>query len=125
MRYDIPMSLDVYAYVRTETGGMEDIDDSLPSSAGFEKCRKELWGSKAARSLRLKVLPRLAHSDVYAETTIMLDNLEADLRTVLANLDFLAERTPYGADYIKERTSNILGAVECAQKYSAGCVVIW
>src|SRR5262249_13946777 len=91
-------------------------------SGGFESCRQELWGSATAKRLGLTLLPMLAEQDLYAEGDTLLQ-LESEAQIIHQSVDMLAKDTGYPADFIAQRTRNILTAV--AKAVARGGVVIW
>lgn len=90
--------------------------------AGFESCRRGLWGHETARSLGLTLLPSLSDSDVYAEGDD-LDRLDAEVQTVLRSLDLLSRATGFRADYIELRCRNILEAIGRARAARGGVYI--
>ena len=66
---------------------MDFIEPDSPSEelAGFESYRKKLYGSQAAVSLGLRLLPSLATQDLYAEGP-QLERLRGEAELVLANI---------------------------------------
>jgi hypothetical protein len=90
--------------------------------AGFERSRNDLWGHESAGLLGLVLLPSLAQSDLYAEGTA-LDALEAEVQTLLTNLDRFSGATGYSADYIESRCRNILRAIAKARAIDGGVYI--
>jgi hypothetical protein len=93
--------------------------------AGFESCRKDFYGSAAAVSLGLSLLPSLRTTDLYAEGED-LDRLEQEVVTLLKHVEFVSEQTRFGVEFILGRLNNILGAIGKARELGpGGGVVIW
>ena len=82
------MSLLVNAYTRGPDGRMVFIDPPHPSEelAGLESYRQRLYGSRAAHSLGLRLLPTLDGGDVYAEGAAV-EQLRAEAELALAHAE--------------------------------------
>lgn len=124
------MSLIVNVYTRGDDGSMNFLDDrhvtkaaQTAQQAGFESCREKLWGSPAAISLGLSLLPMLAQGDLYAEGQDV-EQLAQEIHRVLDNLPLLARETGYDESYIEARAQDILNAANHAGQIN-GCVVVW
>ena len=119
------MSLSVYTYqIDQDTGEYKgSIGDG--QMAGGESWRSEVYGSTAAKSLGLKILPTLNEPDTaFWQGQEMLDCLESEAVTLLENLVFVAEQSAYEAESIRYNVQNILDAVLKAKEINGG-VVIW
>jgi len=119
------MSLSVSVYVRGASGEMNFVEPESDSAelAGFESYRTTLYGSQAAKSLGLTLLPSLATHDVFAEGT-ELERLRRESELALANIDkFVAESGAPG-ERLRCRFENIIAAVDKARRLGGG-VVIW
>ena len=120
----VTMSLSVNAYTRRPDGGMEIVSvDSSEELAGFERCRRELWGHEFVRGLGLTLLPTLAEGDIYAEGEAV-GRLERDTQCLLTHVTSVAAATRYTTEFITQRCQNILGAISRAREIGGG-VVIW
>lgn len=97
--------------------------DSSADLAGFERCRRDLWGHEFVRGLGVTLLPRLAEGDIYAEGED-IGRLESDTQCLLTHVTSVSEATRYTAEFITQRCQNILGAVRRAREVGGG-VVIW
>ena len=118
------MSLTVNAYKKTPGGRWETLPCEHASElAGFESCRRELWGHVSIRDLGATLLPSLIDSDVDAEGDA-LDQLQREAEEIIAHAAAIATATGYEHDYIVQRCENILGAVRRAKEIGGG-VVIW
>src|SRR6516165_12282738 len=105
------MSLSVSTYIRRPDGGMEIVSvDSSDELAGFECCRRDLWGHEFVRGLGLTLLPTLAEGDIYAEGEAV-GRLQSDIQCLLDHVTSVAEATRYTTDFITQRCQNILGAI--------------
>ncbi|HEY1016567.1 MAG TPA: hypothetical protein VGE07_27900 [Herpetosiphonaceae bacterium] len=99
-----------------------DVDHPL-TMAGFEVCRRDVWGSEALIALGAQVLPKLRSDDVYAfDEELLL--LERDVELLFDHLAAVAEATGYREDFIRHRAGNIRDAVIWA-KANGGGVIIW
>ncbi len=119
------MTLLVNTFVRTSTGEMDIIEPDCHSEelAGFESYRQTLYGSRAALSLGLQLLPKLATEDVYAEGAD-LGRLRTEAELSLANIELFEEESGGTAESLRSRFENIIGAVRRASCVGGG-VVIW
>ena len=119
------MSLLVNAYTRGPDGRMEVIEpeDHAQELAGFESYRQRLYGSRAARSLGLQLLPTLDGSDVYAEGE-EIEQLRAEAELALANIELFVAEVEATAESLRPRFENIVAAARRAAALGGG-VVIW
>lgn len=119
------MTLVVNAYVRDSCGEMNFIEPehSWEELAGFESYRRTLYGSQAALSLGLKLLPILANSNVYAEGPD-LEQLRHECELALVNVELFEAESGACAESLRSRFENIICAVERASRVGSG-VVIW
>lgn len=88
--------------------------------AGFERWREELYGAGQAISLGLRLLPLLAHQDLYCTSPADLSCLYTECETLLSNID----QFPQDSEVITIRVQNILAAIKVARESDAG-IVIW
>src|SRR5688572_4684603 len=121
------MSLTVEPYVRDSRGCIavqHEGGSQAHRLAGHESSRRDLWGSDAAISLGLSLLPSLRTKDLYAEGDD-LARLEKEVQTLLEHIESVSEQTRCGADYIRERAQNILAAIKRAREFGpdAGVVI--
>jgi len=120
------MTLLVQPYRRGPNGELLSLDvtPSPPHNelAGFEASRRELWGAPVMHRLGLRLLPSLAEQDLYVEGE-QLDQLEAELETILASIPKLASATHYGEDFIRFRVGNIAEAVRLARAAGGGVYI--
>jgi hypothetical protein len=119
------MSLLVNAYTRDTDGRMEFIEpeDHAQELAGFESYRQRLYGSRAARSLGLQLLPTLDGGDVYVEGEAV-EQLRAEAELALANIDLFVAEAEATAESLRHRFENIIAATRRAASVGGG-VVIW
>jgi hypothetical protein len=119
------MTLVVNAYVRDSSGAIDFIEPDSPSEelAGFESYRQKLYGSQAAVSLGLRLLPSLATEDVYAEGPD-LERLRGEAELALANIGLFEAESGASAESLRPRFENIICAVHRASRVGGG-VVIW
>ncbi len=119
------MSLSVHAYFRTVDGEMSFIEPPDPSQdlAGFESYRKTLYGSRAAVSLGLKILPKLANGDICVEGE-ELEQLRSDVELAFFNVALFVTEAGARTEDLRPRFENILNAIRRAQEAGGG-VVIW
>jgi hypothetical protein len=119
------MSLLVNAYTRGPDGRMAIIEteDRSLELAGFESYRQQLYGSLAARSLGLQLLPTLDGSDVYAEG-VDVERLRAEAELALANVELFEAETGASSESLRARFENIIAAARRAAAVGGG-VVIW
>jgi hypothetical protein len=116
------MSLLVQAYCREPgTGQIRwlalEPDSERNDLAGFEAWRDQIYAGPEARALGLKVLPRLANDDIYAEGTELL-TLERETRALLGR--YSSEEF----ESVAFRLLNILEAIRVAQREPNGGVYI-
>ncbi|HVJ69460.1 MAG TPA: hypothetical protein VM510_15900 [Caulifigura sp.] len=120
------MSLLVNTYTRGQSGDMVCLDppNSWEELAGPESYRQKFYGSVAAKSLGLEMLPSLSSGDLYVESIAGLEMLQREAQQMLDNLGLFTSEA--GADYesLRPRILNILAAVQRAIDVN-GCVVIW
>lgn len=119
------MTIRVDAYViNPETGKMETLD-SEPGEhlAGIEDNRYNFWGSDIMSELGLSLILTIRERTLNVKGD-ELNKLEAELRIILSNLDTVLLRVPYDESFIRQRTGNVLLAIEKARKCNGG-VVIW
>ena len=90
--------------------------------AGFERCRRDLWGHEFVCGLGLVLLPALAKDDVFAEGKA-IDQLESDTQCILSNIASVSEATRYTEEFISQRCQNILGAIRRAREIGGGVVI--
>ena len=115
------MSLLVNAYRIDANGRWIDLpaDQNNYDLAGFESTRRTFYGSEKSIQLGLKILPELAHNDIYAKGEEQLDALGAEVSVLRNSLD-------PSDDHWHFRLGNILRAIQLAKPYGdAGMVVIW
>lgn len=119
------MSLLVNAYTRGPDGQMEIIEpeDHSLELAGFESYRQRLYGSQAARSLGLQLLPTLDGSDVYAEGDDV-ERLRDEAELALSNIELFVPEADDTAESLRRRFENIIAATRRAASVGGG-VVIW
>ena len=105
------MSLLVNTYTRGPDGRMEIIEpeDHAQELAGFESYRQRLYGSQAARSLGLQLLPTLDGSDVYAKGE-EVERLRAEAELALANIEMFVAEAEATAESLRPRFENIIAA---------------
>lgn len=103
------------------------------SLAGSESWRTMLWGSEPVKALGFRILPSLAHGDVFASGHDLLQ-LESEVqvlqRTLCAVVDALIEsgvQIGYNDRYEVAQLylNNIAEAVRRARAIRDGEVVIW
>ena len=118
------MSLLVNVYVRDENGQMSFIEPEHPSQelVGFESYRQVLYGSHAAISLGLTLLPSLATGDVYAQGDD-LAHLRSDAERALSNIELFESEAGVEAERLRPRFENILRAVGMAEGVGGGGVI--
>jgi hypothetical protein len=119
------MSLLVNVYKRLPGGGIELVEPEHHHQelAGFESYRRRLYGSSAARSLGLQLLPTLEHCDIYAEGADV-DRLRAEAELALTNIELFEAETGTTGENLRPRFENIIDAARKAVAISGG-VVIW
>ena len=91
--------------------------------AGAEKWRTEMYGSPAARSLGLTLLPSLAEKDIYAEGED-LDVLGREIETLIQNIALMVPDRQDQRESVLFYFGNIANAVVEAKALN-GRVVIW
>jgi hypothetical protein len=119
------MSLAVSVFAFDKDG--EEIEIELEKGkdlAGFENSRDKLYGSELAEHLGLKLLSQLKHHDLYDIKDEKLNELEAELKTILENIEEFSRVSEFKEEYIKARVQNISDAVQIARQVN-GTVVIW
>lgn len=128
--YALVMSLDVSIYrVRPDGDGEEiPLDDAggNPHLAGFERWRREMWGSAVVRSWGCHILPELAVADVYARGA-RLEALGREAALLEARLNDLAMAVGVNREVLGYRLGKIRRAVAVALKEPPGSaeVRIW
>jgi hypothetical protein len=115
------MALMVFPYTRGPDGEPTrlEVPPEHNDLAGFEECRRTLWGSDIARALGLTLLPSLAEGDIYAEDED-LSRLDAELSTLRNAVALVAESTLFREDFIRQRIDNIAAAIAVAREHSGG-----
>ena len=118
------MSLLVHAFVYDENNEMRFVKQcNSEDLAGFESCRKNLYGNDISNSLGLEILPVLSkESDVFVGFE-NLDALKKEVKLMLDNLDLYEKEKIYEPDYIVGRLNNILQAIEIARKVKGQVVI--
>jgi len=121
------MSLRVNVFTRGPDGEMLLVDldpvDRHKELAGFESYRRRLYGSPAARTLGLQILPTLDGGDVCVEGA-ELERLRAEAELALANVDLFVVEADATAEDLRPRFDNIIAAARRAASMGGG-VVIW
>jgi hypothetical protein len=119
------MSLLVQVYLINEKGKwvFEEQEDVYLELAGFENCRKKLYGSDLAVSLGLELLPWLASGDLHVSGEEVAE-LQAEAEIMIRESLAFEEHTDFSADYVERRAENIRQACLRAKKIK-GNVVIW
>jgi hypothetical protein len=120
------MSLTVEPYFRDSRGYVAVQHEGGSQShklAGSESCRADFYGSAAAISLGLSLLPSLRTTDLYAEGDD-LARLEQEVQTLLQRAEFVSEQTRFGVDFIQEKSHNILAAIRRARELGPGGGVV-
>lgn len=120
------MSLLVNVYTRDASGKMifHDPKDYSDELAGGESYRKTLYGSKAAQSLGLSLLPKLtANASLYVEGED-LARLQREAELILQHLGLFTEEADTDCECLRQRPLNILHAAQRAIELQGG-VVIW
>jgi hypothetical protein len=104
---------------------MDFIEPDNPSEelAGFESDRQKLYGSQAAVSLGLKLLPSLATEDMYAEGPD-LERLRGEVEFALVNIGLFEVESGASAENLRSRFENIICAIHRVSRVGGG-VVIW
>jgi hypothetical protein len=119
------MTLSVSVYYRDEKENVQMVrdDDAYLLLAGFEKYRKEFYGSEAVKSFGCKYLPTLAARDIFAEG-VDLDVLEKEVRILLGNIPALTAALGQPGEDAEEhyrfRLNNIKKAIRLARKHPSG-----
>lgn len=119
------MSLLVQVYLINEKGKwvFEDLEDGYQELAGFEHCRKKLYGSDLAKRLGLELLPWLASGDLHVSGEEVAE-LQAEAEIMIRESLAFEEHTEFSADYVERRAENIRQACLRAKKIR-GNVVVW
>jgi hypothetical protein len=118
------MTLTVHAYVYDDNQEMQFLPaDHIETMAGFERCRKALYGNVLAVSHGLHLLPQLASHDLYVEFE-ELGQLQVEVDIILENVEQFAQVSELEASYIIQRVGNVRRAIEHARQVQ-GNVVIW
>lgn len=117
------MSLLVHAYTRS--GSKPDFVPIEHSEelAGFEVCRRTLWGHPFVASLGLSLLPSLAHTDVCCEGEESLAQLSAEVELLIARCESVSAATSFDTEFILHRCRNILGAIRRARELDGGVII--
>ncbi len=96
------MSLSASPYKRDPlTGTREDLTERS-FSVGFERWRKQLWGSEIVRSFSCVLLPSLEKEDIYAEGAD-LDQLEGEASLLLQHVELIAAHTGIEAYHVPQQ----------------------
>ena len=119
------MSLLVNVFIRDQEDQVVVLDEASSGSelAGYEVCRRTLYGGKTAQSLGLVLLPTLQEQDLYAEGGAV-DLLAQEATIILKHIALFAQESGFEPAYIQQRIKNIIHATEMAKKVSGG-VLIW
>ena len=119
------MSLLVQVFIRDKSEQLTilDAESSGENLAGFENCRKTVYGGDTAKSLGLVLLPLLREQDIYVEGAD-LDVLQSDSGIILQNIELFAQESKLETTYIRKRVENIIDTITHAKKVGGG-VVIW
>src|SRR5690349_3669498 len=80
-----------------------DVGDDL---AGSESLRQELWGSPTIKSLDLRILPTLEHSNIFVDGEQLLE-LESEVQIIQKNANVIAANAPIDEYSISAITNNI------------------
>jgi hypothetical protein len=120
------MTLIVHPYRRGPNGEVIRLEakPSHPHNdlAGFEASRHRLWGAPVMLKLGLELLPSLAEYDLYVENE-QLDQLKAELETILAALPELTSATHHDEEFIRFRVGNIAEAIRLARAAGGGVYI--
>ena len=102
---------------------LTEVAEHSQELAGFESYRQKLFGSAAAQSLGLRLLPTLTNCDLYAEGADVA-RLLAEAELALANIELFVPEAGASAENLRTRFQNIANACREATN-SGGGVVIW
>lgn len=117
------MSLLVSVFSYDANNKMQFVEqDRSDELAGFESCRRNLYGNSISRDLGLKLLSTLVESDLCVRFED-LQNLKREVDLMLDNLDLYAKAAIYQPEYIKARLNNILKAIAEAEKIKGQVVI--
>jgi hypothetical protein len=121
------MSLIVQPYRRADTGAIVDLDISPTPPhndlAGFENWRTTVWGSGSARALGCVLLPRLAaEPELYVEAG-ELDELQAEVESIIEHAQSIVGPEHGAIDGLVFRARNILEAIRLARLVEGGVYI--
>src|SRR5687768_4222432 len=98
------MSLLVHAFIYDENNLMQFVEkDYSDEMAGFESCRKNLYGNAISKGFGLKFLPTLAIESNLFVRFEDLQNLKQEVEIMLNNLDLYEKEGIYKREYIEDK----------------------